>query len=94
MIDLSRKTATNFVVELLRSGYAFIRAEPGFALKEYRSGIYRGLGTITATAMVGWPIISFVANNAEVLKAFVQGTFQNPTLIEIIDAILKLVSPR
>jgi hypothetical protein len=90
MIDLSRKTTSNFVIELLRSAYALIRAEPSFALKEYRAGVYRALGGITAAGVVSLPIISFVANNAEVLKVFVERTFQNPTLVQIIEAISKI----
>jgi hypothetical protein len=31
-VDLTRKTSGNFVVTLLRSGYAQLKEEPGFAL--------------------------------------------------------------
>ena len=86
-VDLSRKTASNFVVELLRSADTGIRAEPGFAWKEYRAGVYRGLGALTAAGLAGWPVISFVANNAQALKTFVDLTFHNPALLKIIDVI-------
>jgi hypothetical protein len=89
--DLSRKTSSNFVVELLRSAYARVRAEPGFAWKEYRAGTYRGLGALTAAGLVGLPIITFVASNAETLKAFVEQAFHDPALIRIIDVILQTV---
>ena len=52
----------------LRSACARVRAEPGFAWKEYRAGVYRDLGAVTAAGVAGWPIISFVANNAQALK--------------------------
>jgi hypothetical protein len=74
----------------LRSACARVRAEPGFAWKEYRAGVYRGLGAVTAAGVAGWPIISFVANNAQALKSFVEQTFHNPTLIKIIEVISKI----
>ena len=86
-IDLSRKTSSNFVVTLLRAAYASVRAEPGFALKEYRAGIYRGLGAMTVAGLAGWQIIAFVENNAEALKTFVEQAFHNPALVRIIEAI-------
>lgn len=89
-IELSRKTSSNFVIELLRAAYARVLAEPGFAWKEYRAGAYRGLGALTAAGVAGWPIISFIAQNAQILKTFVEQTFHNPTLIQIIDMISRI----
>jgi hypothetical protein len=89
-IDLSRKTTSNFVIELLRSAYARVLAEPGFAWKEYRAGVYRGLGGATVAGVASWQAISFVANNAQALKIFAEQAFHNPTLVQIIDAISKL----
>jgi hypothetical protein len=89
-VDLSRKTASNFVIELLRSAYAQVRTEPGFAWKEYRAGVYRGLGAVTAAGLAGWPVISFIANNAQALKMFAEQIFHNPTLVKIIDIISNL----
>jgi hypothetical protein len=89
-IELSRRTTTNFTAELLRAAYARVRAEPEFAWKEYRAGVYRGLGAVTAAGLAGWPIISFVANNAQALKMFVDQAFHNPTLIQIIDVISRV----
>ncbi len=89
-IDLSRKTASNFVIELLRSAYARVSAEPGFAWKEYRAGVYRNLGAVTVAGLVGWPVISFVVNNAQALRMFVEQTFHNSTLLQIIDVISKV----
>jgi hypothetical protein len=86
-IDQLRKTTGNFVITLLRSAYAGVRAEPGFAWKEYRAGIYRGLGATTAVGLAGWPIIAFVRENADVLKAFVEQALHNPTLVRIIEVI-------
>jgi hypothetical protein len=74
----------------LRSAYARVRAEPGFAWKEYRAGVYRSLGAVTAAGLVGWPVISFVVNNAQVLRMFVEQTFHNSTLLQIIDVISKV----
>ena len=84
-VELSRKTTSNFFIELLRSAYALIRAEPGFALKEYRAGVYRGFGTMTAYCSL--PIIAFVAVNAQTLTAFAEQAFHNPTLVKIIEII-------
>jgi len=88
-IDQSRKTSTNFVVATLRSAYALIRAESGFAWKEVRAGGYRAVGAVAVTS---GPIIAFVANNAEALKIFVEKAFHNPTLIQIIEFISKIGS--
>jgi hypothetical protein len=95
-IDLSRKTMGNFVAELLRSVYVAVRRESGFAWKEYRAGIYRAAGTATAAgigyaAYNNWPAItSFIAENADPLKSFVTAAWHNPTLIEIIDWIVRM----
>ena len=83
-VSLSIKTSGNFVIELLRNGYAKLLAEPGFASKEVRAGLYRGVGALAAL-----PIISFVASNAETLTAFVVREFHNPTLVQIIQLICK-----
>jgi hypothetical protein len=92
-IDLSSKTNSNLVLEILRSAWARVRAEPGFAWKEYRAGIYRGLGTMTVAGLAGWQIITFVVNNAEALKTFVQQAFHNPVLVRIIDLISQAGGP-
>ena len=89
-VDLSRKTTGNFVVELLRSAYRRVLSEPGFAWREYRAGAYRALGAITTAGMVGWPIVSFITNNAQALRTFAEQAFHNPTLLEIIDVISKI----
>ena len=75
--ELARKTAGNFVSELLRRAYAPIQklggvvtAETKVALKEYRAGIYRAAGTATFAggAYLCWPdISSFVVRNADAL---------------------------
>jgi hypothetical protein len=90
-IDLSRKTSSNFVIELLRSAYARVRAEPGVALKEFRFGYYRGLGNLTAVGSVAAAggAIAFVVTYAEPLKTFVMQAFHNPALTRIIDAIVR-----
>jgi hypothetical protein len=91
-IDLSRKTTGNFVAELLRS---VIQGESAFAWKEYRAGIYRAGGTATAggicyAAYNNWPaIVSFIAKNADTLKEFMTTAWQNPTLVEIIDWVVR-----
>jgi hypothetical protein len=88
-VELSRKTTGNFVIELLRAAYFRVRAEAGFALKEFRAGVYRGFGTATAkvAGLAGLAFISFVATNAQVLKVFVEQALHNPALLKIIDFI-------
>jgi 8-oxo-dGTP pyrophosphatase MutT (NUDIX family) len=91
-ISLSRRTSGNFVSELLRR---VIQGESAFAWKEYRAGIYRAAGTATAggigyAAYNNWPaIVSFVAKNADALKEFVTTAWHNPTLVEIIDWVVR-----
>ncbi|HTC06894.1 MAG TPA: hypothetical protein VK749_26075 [Xanthobacteraceae bacterium] len=85
-VELSRKTVGNFVSELLRSGYAFCRAEALFGAKETRAGAYRAVGAGAAVA-VGPYAIKFIVENAQVLTAFVEQTFHNPALIKIIELI-------
>lgn len=100
--ELARKTAGNFVSELLRRAYTpiqklgeVITGETKVALKEYRSGIYRAAGTATFVGLSGggylyWPqISSFVVRNADALRAFATAAYQNPKLIEIIDWIVR-----
>jgi hypothetical protein len=89
-IDLSRKTASNFVAELLRGAYARIRAETGFAWKEIRAGTYRY--AVPGLIVGGYvpPIIRFVVEHTDNLKLFAQQTFNNPTLVQIIDLISKV----
>jgi hypothetical protein len=97
-IDLSRKTTGNFVVETLRNAYSWCRDESAFAWKEIRAGIYRAPGTAVFTSVAGaaaieWPkIVSFVAENADALKAYVEAAWHNPTLGEIIDSIVRALS--
>jgi hypothetical protein len=91
-IDLSQRTAGNFVVELLRLGLTRVLAEPGLAWKEYRAGVYRGLGTITAAGIVGLPVIKFIASNAQLLESFAERTFHSPALLQIIDVISKMAA--
>jgi len=97
-IDLSRKTTGNLVSEILRRTYSLCRSEAAFAWKEFRAGVYRAPGTaafvgIAGATAVEWPrIVSFVAENAEALKAFVEAAWHNPTLVEIIDEIVRVWS--
>jgi hypothetical protein len=92
-IELSRKTTGNFVAELLRNAYASVRKEAGFAWKESRGGFYRAAGANTLNVVAGSVIvagiISFVVRNADILKAFVTTSWHNPTLVEIIDFIVR-----
>jgi hypothetical protein len=88
-VDLSRKTTGNFIVELLRSAYARVREEPGFAWKEFRAGTYRYAGPALIAGGYVSPIIAFVAAQAGNLRLFVEQVFHNPTLVQIIDVISK-----
>jgi hypothetical protein len=88
-IDLSRRTASNFIAKILRVAFERIRkliaagkAEAKFAWKEYRAGAYRTMG---AAAITG--IIAFIVDNADALKTFVEQAFHNPTLVRIIEVI-------
>ncbi len=86
-VDLSRKTTGNFVIQLLRSAYAFVRREPAFAVKEMRAGVYRAAG---AAAYNHSPeILSFVARNADALKEFAEAAWHNPALGKIIEIIAR-----
>ena len=88
-VELAGKTTGNFVSELLRGAYAQIR-KSGAVI---RDGFYREAGAHAFRSLVSgdhWPeISSFVVHNADALRAFVKGTFQNPKLVEIIDWIVK-----
>jgi hypothetical protein len=91
-IDLSRKTAGNFVAELLREALARIQAEAGFSWKEIRSGTYRyAVPGLIAGGYIP-PIISFVIQQENNLRLFVEQAFHNPTLIQIIDVISRIGS--
>ena len=93
-IDLSRKTTGNFVSELLRSAYSLCRDEGAVAWKEFRAGIYRAAGTATfntvaaSASLTG--IICFGVRYADALKGFVTASWHNPTLVEIIDFIVRV----
>jgi hypothetical protein len=93
-IDLSRKTTGNFVSELLRSAYSLCRGEGAVAWKEFRAGIYRAAGTATFNAVAASAsltgIIWFVVRYADALKGFVTASWHNPTLVEIIDFIVRV----
>jgi hypothetical protein len=95
-IDLATKSAGNFVAQAVRAAYAAVvakmKTEGGFALKEYRAGIYRAAGAATFVAATGAAlfspeIVAFVARNAEALKTFAERAFDNPALIRAIDLI-------
>jgi hypothetical protein len=90
---LANKTIGNFVAHAVRTACAAIlakmAAEPGFALKEYRAGIYRAAGTATFAAATAAGIVAFIAENAEALKAFAERAFDNPALVRAIELIAK-----
>ena len=69
-------------------------------VKEYKSGIYKKLGewTVTGAALgtggaamltyyYGLPFFEFVVAQGPLLKAYLADTFQNPQLMQIVDAI-------
>lgn len=88
--DLSRKTTGNFVGQLLRLVNG-LRNKSGFAWKQIREGAYQAVGAAGVGGVVFYrsEITSFVVSNADALKAFVEANWHNPTLIEIIDAIVR-----
>lgn len=97
-IGLARKTTGNIVSEILRRAYALLRNEPAIALKEIRVGVYHKAADAALMAGAGavalyWPtLVSFVARNADALRAYVEANWHNPTLIEIISAIVRTCS--
>jgi tetratricopeptide (TPR) repeat protein len=106
--EFGRRSFQNFVGELLRRAYAPVRdlsrqvaSEGGTAWKGVREGAYRavGAGLITGgvTDLVGatdfsGAIIHFVVRHAEALIAYVNRSFQNPTIVEIINWIIRFGS--
>jgi hypothetical protein len=75
--DLSRNTTANFVAEVLKG------ALTGFIRKA-------GADAYDLAKVMAVPaIISFVINNAEALKEFALVAWHNPTVVEIINAIVR-----
>jgi len=106
--EFGRRSIQNFVGELLRRAYAPVRdlsrkiaSEAGIAWKGVREGAYRAVGggmiTGAVTDLIGLTdfsgaIIRFVIRHAEPLMAYVAKTFQNPTIVEIINWIVRFGS--
>jgi hypothetical protein len=106
--DFGRRSMRNFAGELLRRAYAPVRAalhlaktEAGFALKGIREGAYRYAGAALAAAGVSdlmgatkiySTFVVFVAHHAAALTAYIAKAFQNPTLIEIINWIVRFAA--
>jgi hypothetical protein len=107
--DFGRRSIQNFVGELLRRAYVPARAvlratkvETGVAWKGVREGAYRAVGAalvggaatdLTSVTHFAGIFINFVTRHAEILTDYVTTTFQNPTLVEIINWIVRLGSP-
>jgi hypothetical protein len=72
----------------LHAGRDFLRAEPGFAWKEMRAGVYRGLAQSAAIPA----IITFIIEYADKLKVFVGQAFHDPTLVNLIDEIVRALA--
>jgi hypothetical protein len=87
-IELARRTNENFIVKILHAGRDFLRAEPGFAWKEMRAGVYRGLAQSAAIPA----IITFIIEYADKLKVFVGQAFHDPTLVNLIDEIVRALA--
>lgn len=103
--EFARRSLRNFVGELLRRAYVPVRAlsqttkaETSVAWKGVREGAYRAIGTGILTGAVtdiagvtkfSGTFIKFVTLHAEELSAYVVKAFQNPTLVEIINWIVK-----
>ena len=71
--------------------YVLARGETAFALEKGRGAIYTAGGpALTYAAYKNWPaIVSFVTRHADALKEFVITEWHNPTLVEIIDFIVR-----
>ncbi|PNE11559.1 MAG: hypothetical protein CR217_08095 [Beijerinckiaceae bacterium] len=93
-IELSREATGNFVIKIMQHIYVLARGEAAFAWEKGRGAIYGagGAGLIYA-AYNNWPaIVSFVAKNADALKEFVTTAWHNPTLVEIIDWMVRTLT--
>ena len=100
--ELARKTAGNFVSELLRRAYAPIQKlgvvvtnEAKVAQKEFALAFIAlrelrlSQDCLPAHISIGRRLRHFVVRNADALRAFVTAAYQNPKLVEIIDLIVK-----
>jgi hypothetical protein len=95
--ELADKTSRNFISQIIRQGYLLVEAlanPDSQEAKELRLGVARGLGygiattaAITLTNHIALPFLEFVATNLPVFKQYVVVAFQNPQMIEIVDAL-------
>jgi hypothetical protein len=106
--EFGRRSIQNFVGELLRRAYSPVRdlsrqvaSEAATVWKGVREGAYRAIGagiiTGAVTDLMGvsdfsGAIIRFVVRHAEALIAYVAKSFQNPTIVEIINWIVRFGS--
>ena len=88
-VALAGKSDSNTVIEVLRSGAAWLVRG---AANDVKSGFYRGIGSTAAKVVIGSAVLSFIVSNAAALKGFVDVAFHNPELVRIIDAIVQAVS--
>ena len=100
--DFARRSFRNFVGELVRRAYGPVRsfwratkAEPGNLWKGVREGAYRATGAALLSDAAGFTdfssaFVKFVVRHAEALSLYVAKAFQNPTLVEIIQWIVRL----
>jgi hypothetical protein len=101
--DLAEGTSRNLVVQILRRAYLFCQHlvdpqtdEARALVLEYKKGVVKAAGVATfgaAVATVSYgasyaaSFFEFVAQNAEVLKAYVAIALQNDQLNQVIDVI-------
>lgn len=89
--ELSRKTTSNFVIQLVGSAYALVRNESSFVIKEIRAGVYRAAGAAAFSHLSPY-IFDFIARHAEALKDFAEVAWHNPAVTKIIELIAKMRS--
>lgn len=104
--DFGKRTIRNFIGALLRRAYAPVHAlirtaksETGFASKEIRSGAYKTIGGSLVTAAITdasgmtnvyGTFFKFIVAHADALTTYVTKAFQNPTIVDIINWIVRL----
>ncbi len=89
-VALARDADENFVIALLRKAHRLATKEGAFAWKQARGGVYGGASMMAVTQIYShWPaIVRFVVEYAETLKSFARFVYNNPSVPQMIDAIV------
>ncbi len=91
-VDLARQTSSNFIITIVKSGLSAVRAALGNefsnAWKCFSAGIYTTIGGIAV--LQHEQIIGFILRHADKLSSYIGTVIENPTVLQIIDFIVKL----